>query len=69
MFTGSGGAAARCPSGYIVNSRYSTSSTDVRIVAERRFDCDARGCRAFQVNADRSSNEPYELDVSVTCTG
>jgi hypothetical protein len=66
--SGSGSAAARCVTGYVLKGSYSVSADDVRIVAERRHDCDTLGCRAFQVTTSRTSPEPYELDVSVTCS-
>lgn len=62
-------ASARCASGYVVSGRHRASAVDVAVVAEKQLDCDARGCRAYQVDVKRESEEPFDLDVSVVCTG
>jgi hypothetical protein len=67
--TGNASTAARCISGYVAEGHYNVSAADVRVVAERKLDCDAAGCRSFQVTTSRSSPEPYQIEVSVTCSG
>lgn len=67
--TGSVVASARCVAGYVVLGTYRVSAADVQIVEEQRRDCDAGGCRAFQVIAKRENASPFELDVTVTCAG
>jgi hypothetical protein len=66
--TGDASIAARCVSGYLDEGRYNVSAPDVTIVSERKLDCDAGGCRSFQVTTSRSSSEPYEVEVSVSCS-
>jgi hypothetical protein len=61
-------ATARCAIGYVVQGRPRASAADVVIVSEELLDCDVKGCRAFQVVAKRGSTEPFDLDVSVTCS-
>lgn len=65
---GSVSVAARCIEGYVVNGRYSTSAADVKIVAAGRRDCEGGRCRAYQVTAARDGDEPFDLEVSVTCS-
>jgi hypothetical protein len=65
---GSVAVAARCVEGYVVSSSQRASASDVRIVAAERRDCDGRGCRSYQVTAARDSAQPFDLDVSVTCS-
>ena len=60
--------AARCVEGFVVNGSQRASAQDVRIVATERRDCDAGRCRAYQVTAARDSKEPFDLEVSVTCS-
>ena len=66
--TGSVSATARCADGYVNLGQHRASAADVVIVRTLRLDCDARGCRAFQVDARRESNEPFDLEVSVVCS-
>ena len=61
-------AAARCIEGYVVNGQQRASASDVRIVAAERADCDAGRCRSYQVTAARDSEQPFDLEVSVTCS-
>lgn len=62
-------ATARCADGYVLEGRHSTSVADITIVDEQRIDCDAEGCKAFQVTAERNTAGPFDLDVAVTCSG
>lgn len=64
---GSVAASARCKQGYVVGSRHSASRQDVSIVSEEPRDCDARGCRAYEVQAVSESTVPFDLTVSVVC--
>lgn len=60
-------ASARCKEGHVVNGRHTASDRAVTIVSEDVRDCDADGCRAYQVNAVSESTEPFDLSVSVVC--
>jgi hypothetical protein len=60
-------ASARCSAGHVLSGDYRASAQDVE-VSERRVDCDGMRCRAFQVNAKREGLEPFELEVSVSCS-
>jgi hypothetical protein len=66
--TGSVAVAARCVEGFVVNGSHRASAEDVRIVAAERRDCEAGRCRAYQVTAARDSAQPFDLEVSVTCS-
>jgi hypothetical protein len=61
-------AAARCQEGYVVNGNHRASAAEVRIVAAERRECDGGRCRSFQVTAARDTTEPFDLEVSVTCS-
>jgi hypothetical protein len=61
-------ATARCVEGYVDQRFRHPSAADVLIESEQLVDCDAGGCRAFQVIAKRQRTDPFNLDVSVTCT-
>jgi hypothetical protein len=61
--------SARCASGYVTSTKTSASSPDVTISPEQRVDCDAKGCRAVQLTARRSSASAFDLNVSVSCSG
>jgi hypothetical protein len=65
---GSVSVAARCVEGFVVNGTHRASAADVRIVATERRDCDAGRCRAYQVTAAGDSQEPFDLEVSITCS-
>lgn len=65
---GSVAASARCKEGYVVERRHNANDRSVRIVSEDLHDCDARGCRAYEVNAISESAVPFQLDVSVVCS-
>lgn len=65
---GSVAAAARCKEGYVVNARHRASAEDVKIVAAERGECDAGRCRSYQVTAARDGAQPFDLEVSVTCS-
>jgi hypothetical protein len=60
--------AARCVEGFVVNGTHRASASDVRIVAAEQRDCDGGRCRAYQVTAARDSQEPFDLEVSVSCS-
>jgi hypothetical protein len=62
-------AAASCANGYVVGRQYRASAPDVQIVAQQATGCAAGQCRAFQVTAYRASETPFQLSVSVTCSG
>jgi hypothetical protein len=61
-------AAARCRDGYLISGSHRADDPEVRIVSESRRDCDARGCRAYEVSAASDSGKPFNLTVSVTCS-
>ena len=61
-------ASVRCALGYVVQHRHRASTDDVLIASEALLDCDANGCRAFQVVAKNAGTAPFDLDVSVTCS-
>ena len=65
---GSVAVAARCVEGYVVNGSHRASASDVTIVAAERVDCDGGRCRAYQVTAARDGTQPFDLEVSVTCS-
>lgn len=65
---GSVAVAARCVEGYVVNSSHRASAPDAKVVAAERAECDGGRCRAYQVTAARDGNQPFDLEVSVTCS-
>jgi hypothetical protein len=65
---GSVTVAARCVQSFVVNGSHRVSAQDVRIVAAEPRDCDGGRCRVYQVTAARDSTEPFDLEVSVTCS-
>ena len=67
--SGSVTATARCDEGYVARHRSQPSASDIVIVAEELRDCDPRGCRAVQVTARRDNPAPFDLDLSVSCSG
>lgn len=65
---GSVTVAARCVESFVVNGSHRVSAPDVRIVAAEPRDCDGGRCRAYQVTAVRDSTQPFDLEVSVSCS-
>ena len=65
---GSVTVAARCVESFLLNGSHRVSAPDVRIVAAEPRDCDGVRCRAYQVTAARDSTQPFDLEVSVTCS-
>lgn len=65
---GSVSVAARCVDSFIVNGTHRASASDVKIVAAAQRDCEGGRCRAYQVTAARDSAQPFDLEVSVTCS-
>lgn len=65
---GSVSASAGCIKSFIVSVSHHASAPDVRIVAAKQFDCEGGRCRAYQVTAVRDSTEPFDFEVSVTCS-
>lgn len=66
--SGSVAASARCKEGYVRTGSYRAGDQGVRLVSENRSDCDARGCRAYEVTVANDSGKPFDLTVSVTCS-
>jgi hypothetical protein len=65
---GSVAVAARCVESFVVSGSHRVSAQDVRIVAAQERDCDGGRCRVYQVTAARDSTQPFDLEVSVTCS-
>jgi hypothetical protein len=65
---GSVAVAARCVEGYVSSSQHRASASDVKIVAAERTECESGRCRSYQVVAARDSEQPFDLEVSVTCS-
>lgn len=65
---GSVAVAARCVEGHVINGTHRASSSDVKVVAAERADCDGARCRSYQVTAARDGDQPFDLEVSVTCS-
>lgn len=65
---GSVSVAARCVESFVVSGSHRASASDVRIVAATQRDCEGGRCRAYQVTAARDSTQPFDLEVSVTCS-
>ena len=65
---GSVTVAARCVESFVVNGSHRASASDVKIVATARSDCADGRCRAYQVTAARDGTQPFDLEVSVTCS-
>ena len=65
---GSVSVAARCVEAYVASGNHRASAPDVKVVSAERRDCDGRGCRSYQVTAARDSTQPFDLEVSVTCS-
>jgi hypothetical protein len=51
-----------------VNGQHRASASDVKIVAAERAECEGGRCRSYQVTAARESDQPFDLEVSVTCS-
>jgi hypothetical protein len=66
---GSVAATARCAEGFVVSHQHRASAPDVEIVSEQLIDCQGNQCRAYQVNATTKDAAPFDLTVSVTCSG
>jgi hypothetical protein len=65
---GSVSASARCIESFVVSGSHRASAPDVRIVAAKQVDCEGSRCRGYQVTAARDGTEPFDLEVSVTCS-
>lgn len=65
---GSVAASARCLEGYVTGREHSASDQNVAVVSEDLRDCEAAGCRAYEVSAISERTEPFDLSVSVTCS-
>lgn len=65
---GSVAATARCKEGYVLEGKHKATDQSVSIVSANQRDCDAGGCRAYEVSAVSERTEPFDLEVSVTCS-
>jgi hypothetical protein len=65
---GSVSAAARCVEGYVATSTHRVTAQDVKIVTAERRECEGGRCRSYQVTAARDGTQPFDLEVSVTCS-
>lgn len=61
-------ATANCTEGYVVKAKVTPSAGDVVIVSEEGALCDAQGCQAWQVRAERASEALFDLDIALECT-
>jgi hypothetical protein len=59
---------ALCIDSFVVNGTHRASAEDVKIVSAAPRDCEGDRCRAYEVTATRDSTQPFDLEVSVTCT-
>jgi hypothetical protein len=66
---GSVTTAVRCDAGYVRQGEYSISDRTVAVSSEELIECDSLGCRSYEVTAISESAEPFDLDVSVDCSG
>lgn len=60
-------ATVRCDEGTVVTGGYESTASDVIVDTQGAVDCDS-GCRAWQVNAHRETQDPFDLQVWVECT-
>lgn len=65
---GSVAVAARCVKGYVLSVSHRANASDVKIVAAERRECEGGRCRSYQVTAARDGTQPFDLEVSVTCS-